>query len=153
MKKLGSMLAVSALIMGVTLPAQAGNMAKPMEAKSLTIKAMQQVDSQGADAAYKAFAVSGGAFQPKDLYMFCLDMNGVMTFHAKKPQLAGKNLLAFNKYGETFFADMTELAKTKGEGWVNYKWPYPGTEEIREKASYIKASADKSFYCGSGAYK
>ncbi|OSM01413.1 cache domain-containing protein [Magnetofaba australis] len=153
MKKWGRILAVAALMISGASAANASDMATPEEAKELTIKAMALVESQGKDAAFKAFAQEGGEFLPKDLYMFCMDLEGVMTFHAKKPQLAGKNLMSFNKYGDMLFKDMIDKAKADGEGWVNYKWPYPGSEEIREKASYIKTDAAKSFFCGAGAYK
>ncbi|ABK44151.1 Cache, type 2 domain protein [Magnetococcus marinus MC-1] len=146
-------MAVLAITTTLTFAAQAEEMATPMEAKELTNKAMELVATQGRETAFKTFADAAGDFQPKDLYMFCLDMQGVMIFHAKKPQLVGKNLLAFNKYGDMLFTDMTNLAKSEGEGWVNYHWPYPGSEEIKEKASYIKSASDHSFYCGSGAYK
>jgi len=35
---------------------------------------------------------------------------------------------------------------------ATFKWPYPGTEEIRQKTSYI-ATNDEGFFCGVGAYK
>ena len=44
------------------------------------------------------------------------------------------------------------VAKESGEGWVDYKWPYPGSEEVKEKASYIMTNNEK-FFCGVGAYK
>jgi cytochrome c len=34
----------------------------------------------------------------------------------------------------------------------DYKWPYPGIDEIRPKTSYI-ATNDDGLYCGVGAYK
>jgi cytochrome c len=79
-------------------------------------------------------------------------MKGVMLFHAKKPALDGKNLLSFNKYGDRPFEKMVAVAKKEGSGWVDYKWPYPGTEQIREKTSYIMTNK-QGFFCGVGAYK
>jgi len=130
----------------------AADVATPDEAKAMSQKAKAAVDGMGAEKAYAAFADPKGGFQVKDLYVFCMDMNGVMTAHAKKPELVGKNLLEFNKYGDFLFKNMVALAKDKGEGWVDYNWPYPGTEEIKPKTSYIMNNKAGAF-CGVGAYK
>lgn len=130
----------------------APEMATPDEAKVLSEKAAATVDELGQEKAFAAFADEKGDFMPKDLYVFCMDMEGVMLSHAKKPALVGKNLLDFNKYGDTLFKNMIALAKEKQEGWVDYKWPYPGSDEIRDKTSYIKVNG-AGFFCGVGAYK
>ena len=132
--------------------ALAADVATPDEAKAMSQKAQAAVNSMGADKAYAAFANAAGGFQAKDLYVFCMDMNGVMTAHAKKPELVGKNLMEFNKYGDFLFKNMVAVAKDKGEGWVDYNWPYPGTEEIKPKTSYIMTNK-AGVFCGVGAYK
>jgi cytochrome c len=149
MRKIFAAAAAAALL---TTTAFAADMATPDEAKALSEKAQQTVNTQGKDKAFKEFADPNGDFQKKDLYVFCMDMNGVMLSHAKKPQLVGKNLLSFNKYGDELFKDMIAVAKKDGSGWVDYKWPYPGTDEVREKTSYIMTNND-GFFCGVGAYK
>ncbi len=130
----------------------ADDMATPDEAKVMSEKAAAAVNEMGQEKAFAAFAAADGGFLAKDLYVFCVDMEGVMLSHAKKPNLVGKNLLEFNKYGDFLFKDMVATAKKDGSGWVDYKWPYPGTEEIRAKTSYIVTN-DKGFFCGVGAYK
>jgi cytochrome c len=130
----------------------AGDMATPDEAKALSQKAKTAVNEMGKDKAMAAFADANGGYQAKDLYVFCMSLDGVMLSHPKKPELVGKNLTEFNKYGDFLFKDMVVLAKASGEGWVNYKWPYPGTEEIKAKTSYI-AMNKEGFFCGVGAYK
>ena len=130
----------------------AADVATPDEAKAMSQKAQAAVNSMGAEKAYAAFADAAGGFQAKDLYVFCMDMNGVMTSHAKKPELVGKNLMEFNKYGDFLFKNMVAVAKGKGEGWVDYSWPYPGTEEIKPKTSYIMTNK-AGVFCGVGAYK
>jgi len=125
--------------------------ATPDEAKALSSKAQAAVNTMGREAAFAAFSDPDGGFQDKDLYVFCMDLGGVLLSHAKKPDLVGKNLLEFNKYGDFLFQDMVAVAKDKGAGWVNYRWPYPGSEEIREKTSYIMTNQE-GFFCGVGAY-
>ncbi len=144
--------AALALISTTMSAAIADEMATPEEAKAMSQKAQAAVNEMGRDQAFAAFAAEGGGFREKDLYVFCMDLDGVMLSHAIKPELVGKNLLDFNKYGDELFKDMIALAKSSGEGWVDYKWPYPGTDEVREKTSYVMTNKE-GFFCGVGAYK
>jgi signal transduction histidine kinase len=127
-------------------------MAVPDEAKLMSQNARDTVNEMGSEKAFAAFADPNGVFQKIDLYVFCMDHEGVMLSHAKKPELVGKNLKDFNKYGDNLFQDMIAVSTGPGEGWVDYKWPYPGTEEIKEKTSYIIKN-NEGFFCGVGAYK
>ena len=136
----------------IAFTATAGEMATPDEAKAMSEKAQSAVNELGSEQAFVVFADPSGGFQDKDLYVFCMDMDGVMLSHAKKPDLVGKNLLDFNKYGDLLFQDMVAIAKSPGQGWVDYRWPYPGSEEIKEKTSYIMTN-NEGFFCGVGAYK
>lgn len=148
-------LATSALavLLGASMSiAVAAEMATPEEAKAMSEKAQAAVNDMGRDKAFAAFAADDGGFKDKDLYVFCMDTDGVMLSHAMKPELVGKNLLDFNKYGDELFKDMIKVATTSGEGWVDYKWPYPGSDEIREKTSYVMMN-NEGFFCGVGAYK
>ncbi len=97
-------------------------------------------------------AVLNGDFRDRDLYVFCIDMEGVVLSQPIKPELVGKNMFNFNRYGDLLFQDMIAVANASGAGWVDYRWPYPGTDEIRPKTSYI-ATNDQGFFCGVGAYK
>ncbi len=142
--------ATSAALLGATT--QAADMATPDEAKAMSQKAQAAVNEMGKDKAFAAFAAPDGGFKEKDLYVFCMDMDGVMIAHAVKPELVGKNLLDFNKYGDTLFKNMVAKVKESKEGWVDYKWPYPGTEEIKAKTSYVMSNKE-GFFCGVGAYK
>lgn len=114
-------------------------------------KAAALVNEHG-DGAFATFAAEDGGFVTKDLYVFCMDMDGKMLSHAKKPNLGGKNLSDYNNYGDLLFQDMIEVASDRGTGWVDYRWPYPGSDEIKQKTSYIIRNA-KGFFCGVGAYK
>ncbi len=145
---------IFAAIAGAALmsTAVAADMATPTEAKALSQKAQAAVNDMGREKAFAIFGAVDGGFQEKDLYVFCMDLEGTMLSHAKKPKLVGKNLHDFNKYGDELFKDMIAVAKDSGEGWVDYKWPYPGSEEVKEKASYIMTNNEK-FFCGVGAYK
>ena len=130
----------------------ASEMGTPEDAKAMSLKARAAVNEMGHERAFAAFADPGGEFRDRDLYVFCIDMEGVLISQPIKPELVGKNMFNFNKYGDLLFQDMIAVAKESGTGWVDYRWPYPGTDEIRPKTSYI-ATNDDGFFCGVGAYK
>jgi cytochrome c len=146
-----TLLLATATLLGLSGGALAAD-ATPDEAKALSLQAKAAVNDMGREKAFATFAAKDGGFQDRDLYVFCMDMDGVMLSHPIKPELVGQNLLDFNKYGDELFKAMVALAATTGEGWVDYRWPYPGTEEVRAKTSYIAVN-DEGFFCGVGAYK
>lgn len=132
----------------------ADEMATPEEAKLMSENAAKLVNEKGEEA-FAVFSKEDGGFLTKDLYVFCMDLEGKMLSHAKKAELVGKNLLDFDKYGDKLFVNMIKVAKdaeAKGMGWVDYKWPYPGSDKVSEKTSYVMKN-DKGFFCGVGAYK
>ena len=121
------------------------------EAQAMSEKAAQLVDEKG-EAAFETFKAKDGGFQAKDLYVFCMDLTGKILSHPLKPELVGKDMLAFDKYGDKPFEKMVELAKgAEGKGWVDYKWPLPGGTDPQDKKSYIIKNS-KGFLCGVGAY-
>ena len=145
---------ILSVMLGVALAgsAFADEMGTPDEAKAMSLKARTAVNDMGRDKAFAAFAEPDGEFRDRDLYVFCIDMDGVLIAQPIKPELVGKNMYNFDKYGDLLFQDMINLVKKSGEGWVDYRWPYPGTEEVRAKTSYVAAN-DEGFFCGVGAYK
>ena len=154
MKRLTKTLGSALLIVGfsTTGMTMAAGMATLDEAKAMSEKAAEAVNSMGREKAFAAFSDENGGFQEKDLYVFCADKDGIILSHAKKPELVGQNLLKFNEYGDYLMRDMIAVSKKHGNGWVDYKWPYPTTEMVREKTSYIVTNKE-DFFCGVGAYK
>ena len=142
---------IGTLMLTASLGAAAAEMGTPDEAMAMSQKAASLVNSQG-ESAFAVFPAKDGGFMEKDLYVFCMDLDGNMLSHAVKPELVGKNLKEFNKYGDFLFQDMIKVASGAGEGWVDYNWPYPGSDEVRKKTSYIIKN-NQGFFCGVGAYK
>ncbi len=50
--------------------------------------------------------------------------------------------------GKYFVRELTELAKTKGEGWVEYSWEHPMTKKIQRKRTFIKKVDGLLIGCG-----
>ncbi|MGB5775745.1 MAG: cache domain-containing protein, partial [Sedimenticolaceae bacterium] len=109
---------IGAAALSMSLNVTAGEMGSPDEAKALSEKAAALVNQEG-EGAFETFSAADGGFVTKDLYVFCMDLDGKMLSHAKKPELVGKNLSDFNKYGDMLFKDMIAVASDPGTGWVD----------------------------------
>ena len=150
MKKMTYILGVALTALSLNVLA-ADEMGTEAEAQAMSEKAATLVNEKGEEA-FTVFADKAGGYQEKDLYVFCMDLEGKMLSHAVKPELVSQNMKDFDKYGDKLFVNMIDMAKSsEGKGWVEYKWPYPGTEDLKTKKSYVIKN-DKGFFCGVGAY-
>jgi len=92
----------------------------------------------------------------QDTYVFVIAENGIELLNAAFPKLNGRNVLNYrDSKGNYFVKEFIELAKNKGEGWVEYDWPKPGDVEKSHKLTYVrKATMDgKMVVVCAGLYK
>jgi len=126
--------------------------ATPEDAKELVLKAADVLAKDGKDKAYRAYQDRSGPYWKGDLYVFIINFDGVWEAYPPKPEAVGTPLLALKDIdGTPFVKAMIEVAQTKGEGWVDYKWKNPETNRIQPKTSYVKRVGD--VLVGSGVYK
>jgi len=124
----------------------------PDDAKTLVLKAAEELAHVGKAKAYAEFQEKGGAYWQGDLYVFVFNMEGIWEAYPPKPEAVGVSFLGIRDVdGKEFVKDMIEVAKTSGEGWVDYKWKNPITKKIQPKTSYIKRVGD--VFLGVGVYK
>ncbi|MHB1183717.1 MAG: cache domain-containing protein [Desulfobulbia bacterium] len=88
-------------------------------------------------------------------YFFIFAMDGTVQLHAAQPELEQKNLLTMqDNEGAFVIREMVELARSKGEGFVSYRWPkpdFPSGQEF-EKVSFIKYLPELDWLIGAGEY-
>ena len=119
------------------------------EAKAMGNKAVAMIQESGQEKAFAAFNDTAGDFVMKDLYIFVVDMSGMMLAHGATADLIGKDMMGFqDQTGKYPIKDMTEMAKTQSEGWVDYKWPHPITKSIGNKSTYFHKVGDMLVCCG-----
>ncbi len=121
-------------------------------------EAAKMIEEKGLNAAVAEINKKDGKFVWKDTYVFLMDLDGKMLAHPMKPALIGKNLMGSTDKAEKgkekmLFKEFVELAKTKGDGWVDYMWPKPGEEKPSKKISYIYRVPDKNLFVGAGIYE
>lgn len=114
------------------------------------------VTANGLDAAIAEINKKDGKFVWKDTYVFLMDLDGMMLAHPMSPALIGKNLLEMKDKGEPgklLFKEFVQVAKEKGEGWVDYMWTNPGDPKPRKKVTYIYRVPGKNLFVGAGIYE
>ncbi len=121
-------------------------------AKAMAIKASELIKTKGKKSAFTVFEQKGGEFQNKALYVFVLNLSGVVLSHGADKKLIGKNLSKIkDQNGKKFVQEFIEVAKSKGVGWVDYVWPHPVTKKDAPKSSFI-IGVGKNLLVGVGAY-
>ncbi|HKJ04214.1 MAG TPA: cache domain-containing protein [Geopsychrobacteraceae bacterium] len=110
------------------------------------------------DAALEEISKKDGKFVWKDSYVFAMDLKGKMLAHPMMPGLTKmKSLLGTPDKNPTdpkmLFVEFVVTAGTKGEGWVDYMWPKPGTTEPSKKETYIYRVPGTSILVGAGIYR
>lgn len=119
------------------------------------VKRVQEVfKKDGREATFKAVDdKSNTSFHDRDLYVFIYNLSGVCVAHGARPALIGKKLIDLkDQDGNYLIREMVKIAKSAGEGWVDYKWPNPITNKIEDKSSYIEKMGS-DYFVGVGVYK
>lgn len=97
-------------------------------------------------------AIRGLRYDQSD-YFWINDLTPVMVMHPTNPKLEGQNLSAIrDPDGFAVFNEMVAIAKAKGAGMVDYRWPKPGASEPVAKTSYVKLFEPWGWVLGSGVY-
>jgi signal transduction histidine kinase len=118
--------------------------------------AAQLIADEGLSAAITKINKANGPLVWKDSYVFLMDLDGTMLAHPIKPDLIGKNVLETPDKGpdkKLFFKDFVKVAKSPGEGWVDYMWPKPGHNTPSKKRTYIYRVPGKDVFVGAGVYE
>ncbi len=153
-------IAAVVVLAGLCLAASAlAESATKDECVAKTKEAAKLIADKGLDAAVAEINKKDGQFVWKDSYVFLMDLDGKMLAHPKSPALIGKNLLDMKdkavppENGKFLFKEFVEVAKGKGDGWVEYMWANPGDPKPREKITYIYRVPGKDLFVGAGIWK
>ncbi len=121
-------------------------------------EASTMITSEGQDAAFKEINNKEGKFVWKDTYVFVFDLEGTLLARAFQQQGIGMNMINWRDKSDPPrqpIKEMVDLAKGKGEGWVEYMYPKPGEGEVTpsKKISYIYRVPGQNLFVGAGIYE
>ena len=119
------------------------------DAKALAEQAAEFLKVNGKEKTLAEMNKLKGQFDKGEMYVYALDMQGTVLAHPKNPEVVGKNTYNVpDEDGELFRKDIVELAKSKGSGWVDYKYLNPETKRVESKTTYVLKAGDIIFCCG-----
>jgi signal transduction histidine kinase len=153
MRALVSIAALSLSLFAASSTALAADKGTADEAVAMVKRAVALIKSDGKDKAFAAIAdPANTAFHDRDLYIYVYDLNGVALAHGNNPKMVGKPLIGLkDNEGKAMIKEMVDTAKSKGKGWVDFKWPNPVTKAVESKSGYVERVDD--MLVGSGIYK
>ncbi|MES2261379.1 MAG: cache domain-containing protein [Pseudomonadota bacterium] len=129
--------------------AAAANVGTADEAVAMVKKAIAYLNANGKDKAFAEFNNPNGQFKDRDLYIAVLDANGMTLAHGGNAKLIGKQMIDLKDVDDKFFIkSFLDVARTKGSGWVDYKWPNPVSKVMEKKSTYVERAGDLVFICG-----
>jgi hypothetical protein len=139
MKKRLSVLFMLLASLIFTMTALAEEKATKDECVAMCKKAAQVGLDQGVDELLRQANDPKGPFVWKDTYIFIanLDTNQVVA-HPIRAGLVGKDMSGIKDInGKMFYIETLNIAREKGEGWIDYMWPKPGEKAPSSKSSYV----------------
>lgn len=99
------------------------------------------------------FVAPVSVFPDKSGYLFVLRLDGYCVAHGDDKSMQGRNLKNFKtEDGLPLFRQMKKLVEEQGSGFLEYKWPKPGTIGLYHKLGYAERIPGTSYIVGSGIY-
>jgi methyl-accepting chemotaxis protein len=90
-----------------------------------------------------------GQFIDRDLYLMALGANdSLFVAHGSNSRVLGTGNVSKDVDGKLFVEEMRQLANRAGNGWVDYKWAHPVTNEILVKTSFVQKVGELVIACG-----
>ncbi len=130
------------------LPAMAEEHGTAKEAVAMVQKTIATMKKNGVEATIAEINKRDGAYKDRDLYITVYDMTGKNLAHIN-PRMVGKDMIELKDAdGKYFIKERLEIAKTKGSGWQDYKFPNPESKQIEPKSMYLEKYENVIVACG-----
>lgn len=86
-------------------------------------------------------------------YFWIQDTSPRMIMHPIKPELNGKDVSQeADPTGKKLFVECANVARSNGQGFVEYQWAKPNETKPSPKVSFVKYLPDWNWIIGSGVY-
>lgn len=143
-------------IMGVLVLAAAGFSScawagEPTEKDAIALveKGAAFFKASGKDELIKHINAKDAAYVQGPLYLTVRDAKGVILANPVNAAMIGKDLVDVpDADGKLFRREILDLAKSKGKGWVDYKFRNPTSGKVEAKTTYIQLVGDVTLEAG-----
>ena len=144
------------LVAAVTCLTAGAQTPSPAQAEKLVKRAVAYASQNGMEKLIAQTNQADGIFHVgtgSELYIFIYDQDAVVkAIGYNTAALVGKNRMdAKDPDGKYFLREILATAKTRGSGWVDYKYPNPLSGKVEQKTSYVELV--DGMVIGSGVYK
>ncbi|MFZ6870637.1 cache domain-containing protein [Undibacterium sp. Di27W] len=115
----------------------------PADAVAMVDKGLAYMQKNGKDALVQEINNKNPEFINGSIYLYLRGLDGIVIAHPINPKLVGKNMLDLpDADGKYYRKDIIALAKTKGKGWVDYRYNNPVSKQVENKTTYILRNND-----------
>jgi len=125
------------------------------KAQALVKEAVAFAKKNGKEALIKEVNMATGRFHVQGgdaAYVFIYDMQGLCVGMGYQTQAVGTNRWSIKDPDGVFIVqEFIKMAKAKGNGWVDYKFPNPKTNKVEPKTTYVEML--DGWVVGCGVYK
>lgn len=142
---------IAAFLMAIAMSglAMAADRGTADEAVALVKKVVTDMKKYGKDKVIKDIQNQSPDYKDRDLYISVGTLDGMSLANGNNAKFAGKNILDLKDADGVFITrERIEIAKKKGSGWQDYKWPDPITKVIQKKSMYVERYEDMTVACG-----
>jgi len=118
-------------------------------AMALVRRGVSHLRSCPAARALKDFSDPRGAFVSGDLYLVVLDLDCVMRANGFQSKFVGEDQSGrVDANGKRFAREFVEVARTRGQGWVDYLYLNPINGRTEPKSTYVECAGNLVIACG-----
>ena len=143
---------VTAVLTLIAAGAVAADRGTPAEAKAMLVKAVAHYKAVGRKQPLADFTAKKAPFGDRDLYVFCLGPDRVISANGAFPSWVGQSAdLLKDADGKLLGKAVWEAGSRPGGGSVEYPNINPVTRKPAAKVSFVEKPGED--VCGVGAYK
>jgi len=119
------------------------------DAVKMVEKATAFLLANGKDKFIAEVNMKDGRFHQGELYVYVTDLAYTILAHPVNPKIVGQYIVDVPDVdGKPYRKEMVNLARTKGRGWVDYKYKNPVSGLVEPKTSYLSKTGDMIIICG-----
>lgn len=124
------------------------------EAVALVKRTIRVIKHAGIGPVIRAINNRDRRFLYRDLYLFIHDLRrpALLVAHGNNKRLVGKNTINLkDQNGKYFVRELYRIVRTKGKGWVNYRWANADRTGLEARSTYGERIGD--YFVGVGIHK